>query len=241
MIREGRYAPGDQLPAEREIMEELGVGRSAVREAMLALQRMGLVTVSSGERARVTLPTAKVLVSELSGASNIATGVGFFDHMLTLLAKHGAFDLNVSAKGDLMVVAALALPGQASAVPPVTRVANINGQSYDAFTFGWRQEKLLSGVNVPILGIAATSKSGKQVLAVSPQFLRLLEPEELAAAQAKTVGAICGISGLAADSRHGRWASSFLTRSLLAMSLRHPNSIVRSQSPVMRPDWLRLP
>jgi len=71
MIREGRYAPGDQLPAEREIMEELGVGRSAVREAMLALQRMGLVTLSSGERARVTAPTAKVLVSELSGAARL--------------------------------------------------------------------------------------------------------------------------------------------------------------------------
>jgi len=71
MIREGRYALGDQLPAEREIMEELGVGRSAVREAMLALQRMGLVTVSSGERARVTAPTAKVLVSELAGAARL--------------------------------------------------------------------------------------------------------------------------------------------------------------------------
>jgi DNA-binding FadR family transcriptional regulator len=71
MIREGRYAPGDQLPAERELMEELGVGRSAVREAMLSLQRMGLVTVSSGERSRVTAPTAKVLVEELSGAARL--------------------------------------------------------------------------------------------------------------------------------------------------------------------------
>src|SRR5215475_4018213 len=71
MIREGRYSPGDQLPAEREIMEELGVGRSAVREAMLSLQKMGLVTVSSGERARVTAPTAKALVGELSGAARL--------------------------------------------------------------------------------------------------------------------------------------------------------------------------
>jgi imidazoleglycerol-phosphate dehydratase len=38
-----------------------------------------------------------------AGTSNISTGVGFFDHMLTLLAKHGAFDLNVNAKGDLHV------------------------------------------------------------------------------------------------------------------------------------------
>jgi imidazoleglycerol-phosphate dehydratase len=38
-----------------------------------------------------------------TGQSQIATGVGFFDHMLTLLAKHAAFDLNVTAKGDLQV------------------------------------------------------------------------------------------------------------------------------------------
>ena len=38
-----------------------------------------------------------------TGVSNIATGVGFFDHMLTLFAKHGAFDLNVQAQGDLHV------------------------------------------------------------------------------------------------------------------------------------------
>jgi len=38
-----------------------------------------------------------------AGVSNIATGVGFFDHMLTLLAKHAAIDLNVQAQGDLHV------------------------------------------------------------------------------------------------------------------------------------------
>jgi imidazoleglycerol-phosphate dehydratase len=38
-----------------------------------------------------------------AGQSQIATGVGFFDHMLTLLAKHAAIDLNVHAKGDLHV------------------------------------------------------------------------------------------------------------------------------------------
>jgi imidazoleglycerol-phosphate dehydratase len=37
------------------------------------------------------------------GAAQIATGIGFFDHMLTLLAKHALFDLSVSAQGDLAV------------------------------------------------------------------------------------------------------------------------------------------
>lgn len=37
------------------------------------------------------------------GKSQIDTGVGFFDHMLTLLVFHGKFDLTVLAKGDLYV------------------------------------------------------------------------------------------------------------------------------------------
>lgn len=38
-----------------------------------------------------------------SGKGEVSTGVGFFDHMLTLLAKHAAIDLSVQAKGDLHV------------------------------------------------------------------------------------------------------------------------------------------
>ena len=38
-----------------------------------------------------------------SGKTEISTGVGFLDHMLTLFAKHGFFDLSIDAKGDLEV------------------------------------------------------------------------------------------------------------------------------------------
>ncbi|MEW4530372.1 imidazoleglycerol-phosphate dehydratase HisB [Maioricimonas sp. JC845] len=38
-----------------------------------------------------------------TGVAEIATGVGFFDHMLTLFAKHGLFDLSVRADGDTHV------------------------------------------------------------------------------------------------------------------------------------------
>lgn len=38
-----------------------------------------------------------------SGRHDIETGVGFFDHMLTLFARHGLFDLKVKAVGDLHV------------------------------------------------------------------------------------------------------------------------------------------
>ena len=38
-----------------------------------------------------------------TGKADITTGVGFFDHMLTLLTKHALFDLKVKAKGDIQV------------------------------------------------------------------------------------------------------------------------------------------
>lgn len=37
------------------------------------------------------------------GSAAIATGIGFFDHMLEQLAKHGLFNLEISAKGDLHI------------------------------------------------------------------------------------------------------------------------------------------
>lgn len=37
------------------------------------------------------------------GSSEVKTGVGFLDHMLVLLAKHGRFDLNISCEGDTWV------------------------------------------------------------------------------------------------------------------------------------------
>lgn len=38
-----------------------------------------------------------------TGIYNLNTGVGFFDHMLTHVSKHGFFDLDVSCKGDLYI------------------------------------------------------------------------------------------------------------------------------------------
>jgi len=54
---------------------------------------------------RKTAETEIALALNLDGSGqvNVKTGVGFFDHMLTLLAKHALFDLDVTAKGDLHV------------------------------------------------------------------------------------------------------------------------------------------
>lgn len=65
LIEKKQFAPGDKLPSERELMSRFGVGRPAVREALQSLGKMGLVSISHGQRASVQMPTALSLMSQI--------------------------------------------------------------------------------------------------------------------------------------------------------------------------------
>ncbi len=65
-ITAGALGPGDSLPSERELMARYGVGRPAVREALLSLQQRGLIERRNGERARVAAPSAADVVSQMT-------------------------------------------------------------------------------------------------------------------------------------------------------------------------------
>src|SRR3990172_1669526 len=56
-----------------------------------------------------------------SGKHNIQTGVGFLDHLLTHIAVHGLFDLDVKAQGDLHI----------DAHHTIEDVALVLGQAFD--------------------------------------------------------------------------------------------------------------
>src|SRR5689334_24582794 len=66
---------------------------------------MGAAIGRAAERRRKTAETDIVLRLDLDGTgrAEVSTGVGFFDHMLTLLTKHSLIDLAVKAEGDLHV------------------------------------------------------------------------------------------------------------------------------------------
>jgi GntR family transcriptional regulator, transcriptional repressor for pyruvate dehydrogenase complex len=49
IVREKNLRPGDKLPSERELSEQLGAGRSSVREALRALELLGLIETRRGE------------------------------------------------------------------------------------------------------------------------------------------------------------------------------------------------
>jgi len=92
-----RYATGlritVRLPAENDLLlSALGAGPPP------RTSRSGLVVRTTAETAlRVSL------VLEGQGRARVATGIGFLDHLLTLLAFHGGLDLELLAAGDLDV------------------------------------------------------------------------------------------------------------------------------------------
>ncbi len=66
LISSGTVGLGQQLPSERELMESLGVGRPAIREAMQSLETIGLIEIRHGGRARVAEPSVGRMVDQVS-------------------------------------------------------------------------------------------------------------------------------------------------------------------------------
>jgi len=67
-----------------------------------------MTTMQQDRTAEINRQTAETAINlnlmiDGSGQAAISTGVGFLDHMLTLFAVHGSFDLNISASGDTHV------------------------------------------------------------------------------------------------------------------------------------------
>ena len=65
----GALVEGESLPSERDLMASFGVGRPAIREALLLLERTGFLQLSTGGRARITRPTVAVMIDQLSGSA----------------------------------------------------------------------------------------------------------------------------------------------------------------------------
>lgn len=61
-VEDGRYAPGDRLPSERELANDFRVSRPTIRDAMIALEFQGLV------EARRAAPHARSANRNLNGA-----------------------------------------------------------------------------------------------------------------------------------------------------------------------------
>lgn len=65
MIGAGELPVGSTLPSERALMDRFGVGRPAIREALQALQGLGLIQINHGERARVRALTPDAVLRRI--------------------------------------------------------------------------------------------------------------------------------------------------------------------------------
>jgi GntR family transcriptional regulator, sialic acid-inducible nan operon repressor len=112
-IRDESLSLGQELPSERELMKEFGVGRPAVREALFHLQKMGLVELRSGTRARVCAPTPVAVVNSLAGSARYLLSApqgmrhfqearAFFEAGLAREAARVASPDNVQRLGDAL-------------------------------------------------------------------------------------------------------------------------------------------
>ncbi len=68
-ILAGALAEGSILPSERNLMQAFNVGRPAIREALLLLQRNGFIEVLSNGRPVVTRPTPQLVVDQLTSSA----------------------------------------------------------------------------------------------------------------------------------------------------------------------------
>jgi imidazoleglycerol-phosphate dehydratase/histidinol-phosphatase len=87
-------------------VEGLKVSRQGeTRESWPEIARHILGKGRRGQVHRVTKETDVAVEVDLSceGPSRVATGLGFFDHMLEQIAKHGGFSLNIECRGDLHI------------------------------------------------------------------------------------------------------------------------------------------
>jgi GntR family transcriptional repressor for pyruvate dehydrogenase complex len=109
LVLSDRIGLGGRLPSERELMGRFGVGRSTVREALFKLNRMGLVELTAGAPARITRPTAELILNELAGVARhflgSPEGMKHFQHARLLfevaLAREAASRIDDEGLGIL--------------------------------------------------------------------------------------------------------------------------------------------
>lgn len=100
----------------------------------------------------------------------------------------------VHGRGDLLVAAALAMPGYEHVVRPVTRTLAMGGREFDTFTYG-RRAGIMSREQLPVHGVALDGR-----LALSEWPARVLEPVQAAEARAALeTPPLCPVSKMPMD------------------------------------------
>lgn len=111
MIIDSGLKPGDKLPSERELMEQLSVGRSSLRESIRILIAMGVVDVSAGEgmfvgggqTSMLTKPMSWALLMNEQSAREVVEARRFVEVELAGLAAQRATEEQIATIEQSMV------------------------------------------------------------------------------------------------------------------------------------------
>jgi GntR family transcriptional repressor for pyruvate dehydrogenase complex len=112
-ILKGTLKPGDQLPAERELAQQFGVSRTAVREAVKALREKGLVEAYSGRGTFVTDGTSQAVrqsldlmmrIGQPGGATHLAEVRAILEPEIAALAAVRAEEEDIATMREAVAV-----------------------------------------------------------------------------------------------------------------------------------------
>ena len=109
-IMAGQLRPGDKLPPERELAQQFGVSRTAVREAVKALHEKGLLEVQPGKGtfiSNITATTSEVMRDSL----DLIVNVGLANGLVHLMQVRALFEPSIAA-----VAAEMATPADVEAL-----------------------------------------------------------------------------------------------------------------------------
>lgn len=104
-IREGHFPPGQMLPGERDLAKQLGVSRSSVREALIALEINGWVEIRTGHGVYVcpTLPDdVEVPADAEAGVADLMEAREVIEGEIAALAARKATDAQLDEIGQLV-------------------------------------------------------------------------------------------------------------------------------------------
>jgi GntR family transcriptional regulator, transcriptional repressor for pyruvate dehydrogenase complex len=167
-ILAGDYAPGDALPSERRLSEELGASRHAVREALKRLQQSGLVRISQGGATRVRdwrHHGGLDLLIELGASGDVPQGLGLERAVMEMRASVGADAARrCAARANAVVRAELEARAQMLAAEDDLAVRNT---LYEAF---W--DLVIEGADNLAYRLALnTLVAGQRLLAFDPALV----------------------------------------------------------------------
>ncbi|NML41587.1 bifunctional histidinol-phosphatase/imidazoleglycerol-phosphate dehydratase HisB [Chitinophaga sp. G-6-1-13] len=101
-LNEGNNLGGTEISDTLQALESVIALESTDWNRIYEFLKLGLRTVTHVRKTNETDITINLNLDG-SGKANVHTGLGFFDHMLDQIARHGSIDLSITAKGDLHI------------------------------------------------------------------------------------------------------------------------------------------